>query len=149
VAALERLDGRLEHIRVLLLGRPRFPFGIGSGRFGPKLVPLFDLNAIEIRAVPHTWDLDNARYLLFECSGGYPIGIFSMYVRSPIAEQGETAPSQLFLIVGFNFYGKEQGWPTKSWINRTWERIHNRVTSNILNRFKQLCEWKFKRAQES
>lgn len=87
-------------------------------------------------------EADNARYLLYKCSGGYPIGVFTMYVRSSIKDQNEKEQSQLFLMVGFNFYGKE-GWSDKKIINRTWELIHNRVNSNVLNRIKQLSEWRF------
>ncbi len=45
-------------------------------------------------------------------------------------------------MVGFNFYGRKD-WTKKNLINWTWEFIHNRVTANTVNRFKQLCEWKF------
>ena len=84
---------------------------------------------------------------LYESSGGYPIGIFSVYVRSPIAEQNEKEHTQLFVLVGFNFYGKED-WSKKKTINNLWESIHDRVTANVLNRFKQLCEWRFEKIQE-
>jgi hypothetical protein len=70
-----------------------------------------------------------------------------MYVRSSIAEQGEIEQTQLFFAVGFNFYGKENRSNTGI-VNKTWEKVHNRVTANILNRFKQLCEWRFQRIQE-
>jgi len=46
------------------------------------------------------------------------------------------------MVVGFNFYGKKN-WPDTHIVNTAWERIHNRVTANILNRFKQLCEFRF------
>ena len=68
---------------------------------------------------------DNARFLLYECSGGYPIGIFTIYVRSSIANQQETEQSQLFMMVGFNFYGKEN-WSKANLFNRIWESIHDR-----------------------
>ncbi len=132
LAAAERVDGSLEHVRILL-------FGLG-------LVPLFDLKAIKIQDVPESSDGDNARYLLFESSGGYPIGVFAMYVRSRIAELGEVEPSQMFMAVGFNFYGRTD-WPHTHVINRVWEQIHNRATANIMNRFKRLCEWRFQRVQ--
>jgi hypothetical protein len=49
--------------------------------------------------------------------------------------------------VGFDFYGKAGGIDIR-FINKIWEKIHNRVTSNILNRFKRLCEWRFQRLQD-
>ena len=70
-----------------------------------------------------------------------------MYVRSAIPEQKETEQAQLFFSVGFDFYGKVGGLDI-SIINKIWEKIHNRATSNILNRFKQLCEWRFQRLQD-
>jgi hypothetical protein len=70
-----------------------------------------------------------------------------MYVRSAIAGQGEIEQSQLFLAVGFNFYGKEHKLGINI-VNKIWEKIHNRVTANVLHRFKQLCEWRFQRIQD-
>jgi hypothetical protein len=81
-----------------------------------------------------------------ECSGGYPIGIFAMYGRSSIAERHEIEPTQVFLAVGFNFYGIESLSKTKL-VNRTWERVLDRVTAKVMNRFKQLCEWRFSQIQ--
>ena len=133
IAAVDRLDGRLEKIQIFLLGRKKWK-------------PLFSLNAIRFQHLPGPSD-DNARYLLFDSTGGYPIGIFAMYVRSSIAEQGETEQTQLFFAVGFNFYGKVSR-SKLNIVNIVWEKIHNRVTSNILNRFKQLCEWRFQRLQD-
>ena len=40
--------------------------------------------------------------------GDTPSVIFAMYVRSSIPEQDETSQSQLFLGVGFDFYGKKK-----------------------------------------
>ena len=127
-------DNRLEQIKIYL-------FGISKRFLGLNLFHLFDLSSIRIQAVPADSDLDNARYLLYECKGGYPIGVFSMYVRSSIPERDEKEMSQLFMMVGFNFYGKKR--KRLNLINRIWEGIHNRVTANVLNRLKQLCEWKF------
>jgi len=112
--------------------------------FGWSFVPLFVTNAIVIKKIPDPMGTDNARFLLYECSGGYPIGIFTFYVRTSIADQQETEQSQLFMMVGFNFYGKEK-WSKVNLINRTWESIHDRVTSNVLNRLKQLSEWRFEK----
>ena len=85
--------------------------------------------------------LDNARFALYECSGGYPIGVYFQYVRSPIESQGEVERAQLIFAVSFDFYGKQK-WP--SFVAKLWEAIHNRVTANVLNRFKRLCEAEFR-----
>jgi hypothetical protein len=146
IAAVDRLDGRLEHIQIFLLGRKKYPFGFKNGIFGLRYVPLFNLDAMKFQHQPGLSD-DNARYLLYDSSGGYPIGIFTMYVRSAIAELGEIEQSQLFLAVGFNFYGKDHK-SSMDIVNKIWEKVHNRVTVNVLNRFKQLCEWRFQRIQD-
>jgi hypothetical protein len=107
------------------------------------LIPLFNLSSIRIKKIPDSFDFDNARYLLYSSSGGYPIGIFIMYVRSSIVEMGESAHSQLIFAVSFNFYGKEK--QANKWVNRIWEAVHNRVTANVLNRIKQLSEWRIEK----
>lgn len=147
LARVERIDGRLEAIQLFLCGWKSYPFGRKRGFFGLKWIPLFHLNAKWFQRVPPSADCDNARYLLYECSGGYPIGIFAMYARSSIAEQNEAEQTQVFLAVGFNFYGRENLSRTKL-VNRTWEWVHDRVTANVLNRFKQLCEWRFSQIQD-
>ncbi len=146
IATVERIGGRLEHIQICLLGCKKYPLGFKKAFFGLKFIPLFNLDAIKFQHTPGLSD-DNARFLLYESSGGYPIGVFTMYVRSSIAKQGEIEQTQLFLAVGFNFYGKESR-SHANIANKTWEKIHNRITANIMNRFKQLCEWRFQRIQE-
>ena len=142
IAKISLVNNKLENIRVLLFGRESYPFGFKKHFLGLKLLPLFNMNAIRIKKVPDPFDFDNARYLLYECSGGYPIGIFFMYVRSSIDELGEKELSQLFLCVGFNFYGKED-WSTNHKIfNKIWQLVHNRVSSNVISRIKQLAEWR-------
>ena len=138
VARINRIDDHIEEIDIHLFGIKKYPFGWFS--------PLFKLDAIRIQRTPEMVDLDNARYLLYKCSGGYPIGVFAMYVRSSIPEQDETSQSQLFLGVGFDFYGKKKT-SKFNLVNFIWEKIHNRVTSNTLNRIKQLCEWRFEKMQ--
>lgn len=145
IAKVQRINDALEHIQIFLFGKKKYPFGFKKGIFGLRFIPLFNLNAIKIQHLPDPTDFDNARYLLYECSGGYPIGIFSIYVRSSIADRQEKEQTQLFFVVGFNFYGKEE---FPSFINRLWEKIHNRVSANIMNRFKQLCEWRFQKVQD-
>lgn len=143
VAKVERINDKIEEIRILPFGISKYPFGFKKSFFGMNLIPLFYLNSIRIKHVPDAFDFDNARYLLYRCSGGYPIGIFTMYVRSSIAEMGETAQSQLIFAVSFNFYGKEK--QANRFINRLWESFHNRVTENVLNRIKQLSEWRIEK----
>jgi hypothetical protein len=106
------------------------------------------MDKLRFTSSPSTKDMDNARSLLYECSGGYPIGIFSMYVRSSIADQHEEELSQLFFMVAFDFFGK-QNWFNRYLLNDIWENIHNRVTANILNRIKIICEYKFGNIQNS
>ena len=72
-----------------------------------------------------------------------------MYVRSSIAGMGEVAQSQLIFAVGFNFYGNEEWQKHRKWVNIIWERIHNRVTANVLNRIKQLGEWRIDTMQKN
>jgi NADPH-dependent glutamate synthase beta subunit-like oxidoreductase len=142
LAAFERDGGGLERVRVFFLGRKKRPLVLPIPFFGLNAVPLFELRSLTIRDVPEAADYDNARYLLFECRGGYPIGILGCYVRSPIADLEEDERSQFFFAVGFNFYGKED-WPKRHAINSVWEMVHNRVTANVLNTFKKECEAKF------
>jgi hypothetical protein len=65
-----------------------------------------------------------------------------MYTRSSIPERGEKEMSQLFMMVGFNFYGKKN-LTELNIINKTWEAVHNRATTHIMNKFKQLSEYRF------
>jgi hypothetical protein len=139
LARVSLQDDKLEHIKI-------YGLGINIRFLGLNLFHLFDLSAIRIQRVPSNSDFDNARYLLYECKGGYPIGVFSMYVRTPIADREEEKEmSQLFMMVSFDFYGKQR--MRLKLLNRLWEKIHNRVTSNMVYRFKELCEWKFESFQ--
>ena len=146
IATVHRLEGRLEHILIYLFGRRHYPFGFKRNFLGLKFIPFFILSAVRIQHLPNSCDQDNARYLLYETSGWYPIGVFCLYVRSPIKDLGEEEQAQLFLMVSFNFYGKESV-SNLNLMNKIWEKIHNRVTRNILIRFKQLCEWRFQNLQ--
>lgn len=138
IARVHRVNNRLENIQILLFGIKKMPFGF--------LSPLFSMSAIRIQKIPASSDYDNARYLLYACSGGYPIGIFSMFVRSAIPEENESGQCQLFMAVGFDFYGRKTKFKRNP-INFTWELIHNRVSINIMHRFKELCEWRFEKIQ--
>lgn len=143
IAKVTLKDEQLEDVKVNLFGWPADPFN-HKGFAGIQLFHLFNLHAIKIQRIPDPFDFDNARFLLYKCSGGYPIGVFLMYVRTSIPERGETEMSQLFMMVSFNFYGNKT--LTKiNVISKTWQAIHNRATTHILNRFKQLIEWRFEK----
>jgi hypothetical protein len=130
LASVHRVDNGIERIRMLL-------FGTRGGS-----IPLFELNAIRLQENPVPGELDNARYVLYETKGGYPIGVFGIYVRSGITDMEEKERSRIFFVVSFNFYGKKD-WPHRWVINPVWEWVHNRATANILNRLKTLCEQRF------
>ena len=142
IATAGPIDDRLEHIELFLFGKNKYLGRLKQGWPEFNCIPLFKLDAIKFRHSPEPADVDNARYLLYRCSGGYPIGIFAIYVRSPIWEEEETESAQLFFTVGFNFYGNKD-WSGFHIINKVWEKIHNRVTANVLNRIKQYCEGHF------
>ncbi|MCP4552759.1 MAG: hypothetical protein GY834_12120 [Bacteroidetes bacterium] len=144
IAKVNLQDNKLEKIEIFLFGRTKYMWGLKNGLLGLKLFHLFDLNAIKIQKVPIRNDPDNARYLLYECKGGYPIGVFSIYVRTSIPERGEKEMSQLFIMVGFNFYGKAS-LSKKKFIRRIWEFFHNRVTTNVAYKVKLLTEWRFQK----
>jgi hypothetical protein len=148
IAKVDRIENDLKRIRIQPFGWKKYPFKFMKSFFGFKMIPLFLLNAIRIKKVPDNFDFDNARYLLFECSGGYPIGIYIMYVRSSIPSMGEVAQSQLIFAVSFNFYGKEDWQRRRKLVNKIWESVHNRVTANVLNRIKQLGEWRIDSIQK-
>jgi uncharacterized protein YbjT (DUF2867 family) len=147
IAKIVKSNDRLENLYVYLFGWVHFPSWFKKSLLGRTFIPLFKLNAIHFQKTPAPSDSDSARFLLYKSSGGYPIGIFSLYVRSSISHQQETEQSQLFLIVGFNFYGVKAG-SKLNLFNRVWESIHDRVTSNILYRLKQLSEWRFAKIKE-
>jgi len=147
LAKLEAADRNLQHIRVYFLGRKKHLLSFKLPLFGLNTIPLFEMHALAIRQAPEASDFDNSRYLLYSCGGGYPVGIVAIYLRSPIASLDEPDQTQIFFAVGFNFYGKRE-WPKTHLINSVWERIHNRVTAHILNRFKRECEARFRMAVE-
>jgi hypothetical protein len=143
IARIKRILGELDHIEIYLFGIEKlFPL---FGFKGFSLPPLFSMKKLRFNQTPQTSDVDNARSLLYNCEGGYPIGIFSLYVRSSIEEQKEKEKAQIFSMVAFNFYGKKQ-WFYTHIINHIWETIHNRVTANILNKMRQIFESKFEQA---
>ncbi|MDX8338799.1 hypothetical protein SLH46_06380 [Draconibacterium sp. IB214405] len=148
VAKVKRKEDKIEKIKILPFGWKKYPFGLKKGFLGFHFIPLFSLNSIRIKSTPDSFDFDNARYLLYKSSGGYPIGIFAMYVRSSIKELGENSQSQLFFLVSFNFYGKEN-FDKLNLINRIWEGVHDRVTTNVISRIKQLCEWRIYKMEEN
>ena len=142
LARVDRMDNDLGNIRILLLGISETRSFWGPVLRELNLIPLFRLTKKYFKDVPDNYDFDNARYLLYDCSGGYPIGFFGLYVRSPINDLGESLPAQLFSVVAFNFYGKKNFDRLKV-IHRFWEWIHNRVSANVLNRMKDMAEYNF------
>ena len=144
IAKVERSDNSLEHIAIYLFGWINLPKWFKNSMIGRSFIPLFKMDSLVFKKIPDATSSDNARFLLYRTSGGYPIGLFSMYVRSSIENQNELSQTQLFMMVGFNFYGAEK-WSERKIINRFWEAIHDRVTSNVLCRFKHFCEWRFEK----
>jgi len=149
IAKVDRIKNNMKKIRILPFGWKKYPFKFMKSFFGLPLIPLFLLKAIRIKNVPDNFDFDNARYLLFKCSGGYPIGILAIYVRSSIPELGETGKSQLIFGVGFNFFGNKKWQEKRKLVGLIWEWVHNRVTANVLSRMKQLSEWRIETIQEN
>jgi hypothetical protein len=147
LATVETLDRGREHIRVLFLGRPTRVIRHLVGGIAPEFGTLFRLTALKLQHVPRPSEFDNARYLLYQCSGGYPIGVMCLYVRSSIADLGEIEEAQLFFAVSFNFYGR-RNWPGAGLVQAVWELFHNRVTGNVLIKFKRLCEAEFREMTE-
>jgi hypothetical protein len=69
IARIKRINGNLEKILIYILGLEKIKFKF----FGPreiKLTPLFNMTALKFQYTPPDSDADNARYLLYECSGG-------------------------------------------------------------------------------
>jgi hypothetical protein len=147
LAKMGRIDEQLQKLEFFFLGIEKMPFGLSGKFFGLSIKPMFCLEALNLKMTPDPAGNDNARFLLYKCSGGYPIGYFAMYVRSSIERMNEKEQTQLFLIVGFNFYGKKYI-STFKIIDQIWEWIHDRATANILNRIRQLCEWRFEKMKE-
>jgi hypothetical protein len=145
VATLDRVGPRPEHVRVVLFGKS---IGAWLSRVsGGRLGTLFKMCLRILRAVPGESDVDNARYILWDCSGGYPIGIFAVFARSPLPALQEEEKTQLFFAVGFNPHGISSLARIRP-VRKTWEAVHNRVTGNVLNRFKRLCESGFVEARD-
>lgn len=145
MATIEEIDGNAERLRVVFIGRTRIIDWLRRW-IEPDFGTLFRMTTVQTQQVPISADFDNARYFMWKCSGGYPIGVFSIYVRSAIAERDEREQTQVFFAVGFDPYGRRylaRIHPIRS----MWEAIHNRVTANVLNRFKDMCEAGFRELQ--
>lgn len=144
IATAERVGPGIDKLFIRPLGLIEIPL---PGPAAWKIPPLFELDALRVQRSPGRFDQDGARFMLFSCRGGYPIGIFVIFVRSSIPARGETEMTQVFLGVSFDFYGKKR-WPLFRLVHRIWEIVHNRVTANVLHRFKQLCEWRFEKTSQ-
>jgi hypothetical protein len=146
IVPITRVPDSEDSFELCLFGRKRPLPGFSRGLFGLDFIPLFRMQLERRQDTPSALDADNARFLLYRCVGGYPIGLFSIYVRSPIASEGEREPTQFFFVVAFDFYGRPQ-WSRMTLVRWAWERLHNRVTGNVLNRFKRECETEFAKIQ--
>ncbi len=144
IATAERIGPGVEKFFIRPLGLARIAL---FGRTMWQIPPLFELDALRVQRSPGAFDQDSARFMLFSCKGGYPIGIFVYFVRSSIAAQGETGMTQVFLGVSFDFFGNKRLSFFRP-IHRIWEMVHNRVTANVLHRLKQLCEWRFEKTSK-
>lgn len=125
LATVEQRTDHLDEVRVSPLGLHR--------------LNLFRLSLLKRQDVPPPREMDNARFLLYRCSGGYPIGIFCIYVRSRIPGEGEVEQTQVFFVVAFNFYGHDR-LSRLAWVRAPWQWLHDRVIANVLNRLKARCE---------
>jgi hypothetical protein len=142
LARIKLIDGTLDKVQIYLFGIEKI-FAVKQLNLnGVHLPQLFRLEKRRFNFTPHTSDFDNARSLLYDCGGGYPIGIFSLYVRSSINEENEKEMSQLFFVVAFDFFGLKKHRNMRL-IKSIWQKIHNRVSANVLNRIKLICETKF------
>ncbi|MEN8005912.1 MAG: hypothetical protein ABFS42_02815 [Candidatus Krumholzibacteriota bacterium] len=144
IAEVERQQEGLDHISIFLFGQRQYPFGRKHRFLGLRYIPLFNLTVSRLQRQVDGTETDNARFVLFRTTGGYPIGHFCMFTRSPIQALGETEMTQMFLMVGFDFYGRKSSRLSRL-VSKGWEAVHNRVTANIMNRFKQFCELRFHR----
>ncbi len=146
IATIEEIPDEQDGFRVIFLGQTRIMRWLRM-RLRPRFGMLFRATVVEARRVPDVRDVDNARFFLWNCSGGYPIGVFSIFVRSAIPERGEAERTQMFFAVGFNPYGR----PLLGRIGpvrKAWQYVHDSVTSNVLNRFKRQCENSFHDLQQ-
>jgi len=139
IAKVHVLDESLSHIDVFLFGK--LNINPGNKKQSPEFhfLRLFNLSILKKEQSKVENINDNAHYLFYKCSGGYPIGVFSLFTRNSIPENNEKGESQLFMMVSFNFYGINTLSKIKI-ITKSWEAIHNRVTANVLTRFKSYCE---------
>ena len=145
IAMIEEIPAEPDGFRVIFLGHTAIMRWLRR-RLGPQFGMLFRATVVEARRVPNAQDLDNARFFLWNCSGGYPLGVFSIFVRSSIPERGETDSTQVFFAVGFNPFGHAFLGRIGP-IRTVWQAVHDRVTSNVLNRFKRQCEDSFRDLQ--
>lgn len=125
LATVEQRSDHLDQVRVSPLGLHR--------------LSLFRLTLLKRQDMPPPQDVDHARFLLYRCSGGYPIGIFFIYVRSRIPDEGEVEQTQVFFVVAFNFYGHDR-LSRLAFVRAPWQWIHDRVIANVLSRLKARCE---------
>lgn len=147
LAKVHVLDDDLSRIEVFLFGK--INLRPGKNKKSPEFhfLRLFNLSILRKEQNQKADSDHNAHYLFYKCSGGYPIGVFSLFARNSIIENNESGKTQLFMMVSFNFYGMKS-WSRIKFITRPWEFIHNRVTSNSLVRVKDYCERKYQQGNK-
>lgn len=147
IAKVHVLDTDLSHIDVFLFGKLNFRRRNRTKSPEFHLLRLFNLTILKKKQKSDEDDFnDNAHYLFYKCSGGYPIGVFSLFARNSIPEDNEDCESQLFMMVSFNPHGIKSLSKVK-FFAKIWEGIHNRVTSNSLIRIKNYCELNYQNQQ--
>ncbi len=147
IAKVHVLDNNLSHIDVFLFGKLNFKHRNREKSPEFHLLRLFNLSILKKIQKEDNGDThENAHYLFYKCSGGYPIGVFSLFTRNSIPENNEDCESQLFMMVSFNPHGIKSLSKVK-FFARIWEAIHNRVTTNSLTRIKNYCELNYQNQQ--
>lgn len=139
IAKVNVLDAERSKINIFLFGNLSLKPKKMNRPPGFHLLRLFNLTLIKKEQNRDKQSDENVHFLLYKCSGGYPIGIFNLFTRNSDPERNESGLSQLFMMVGFNPHGIKFLSRIKL-ITKPWEKIHNRVSSNALFRIKKYCE---------
>lgn len=147
LAKVHVLDDDLSRIEVFLFGKINLKPGKNKKSPEFHFLRLFNLSILRKEQNQEAGSDLNSHYLFYKCSGGYPIGVFSLFARNSLTANNESGKSQLFMMVSFNFYGMKS-WSKIKFITWPWEFIHNRVASNSLVRVKDYCEQKYQQGKK-
>jgi len=139
IARVNVLDSEQSKINIFLFGKLSLKRNVKTRSPGFHLLRLFNLTLIKKEGNIENKSKENIHYLLYKCSGGYPIGVFSLFTRDSDPDKNESNKSQLFMMVSFNPHGIKLLSKIKL-VTKIWELIHNRVASNSLYRIKGFCE---------